>query len=86
MQLQLLRLQPWLPLVVGVEGVVVIEEKGVVVEGVMVSCGVLIVEKKTILKISVMTYMVGLIRQQMSLHLKRLNLDFLGKNIRSACC
>ena len=51
MQLQLLRLQPWLPLVVGVEGVVVIEEEDMVVEVVVISCGVLIVEKKTILKI-----------------------------------
>ena len=32
--------------------------------------GVLIVEKKIILKISVMAYMIGLIRQQMSLHLE----------------
>lgn len=55
---------------VGVEGVVVVEEENVVVEVVEVSCGILIVEKKTIFKISVMTYMVGLIRQQMSPHLK----------------
>ena len=33
------------------EGVVVIEEEDMVVEVVMISCGVLIVEKKTILKI-----------------------------------
>ena len=32
---------------------------------------------------SVMTYMVGLIRQHMSLHLKRLNPNFLMKNIRN---
>lgn len=70
MQPQRSRLWPWLPLVVGVEGVVVVEEENVVVEVVEVSCGILIVEKKTIFKISVMTYMVGLIRQQMSPHLK----------------
>ena len=47
-----------------------LEKENVVVEVVEVSCGILIVEKKTIFKISVMTYMVGLIRQQMSPHLK----------------
>ena len=70
MQPQRSRLWPWLPLVVRVEGVAVVEEENVVVEVVEVSCGILIVEKKTIFKISVMTYMVGLIRQQMSPHLK----------------